>query len=158
MEELKGAKNKQEAIWAAIQIIKRYYNVNEKSIAILLLDRDLKLLKFIHPPELLDAGTIPISASNSIASKVFMAGEGFISNDFYNVKHLAFFEKLSRKEGPIKKLIASPIKRGRNVLGVIEVSRGDNDPDFTPDDLFYLEQIGEILAEKLQELENERET
>lgn len=158
MEELKGAKNKQEAIWATIQTIKEYYNVEDKAVAVLLFDEEMKVLKFVHPPELMEAGAIPPRTSNSIAAKVFMAKEGFLSNNFHNVKHLAFFEKISRKEEPIKKLIAAPIATKEKALGVLEVSRSNGENNFTPEDLLYLEQIGEILGEKLQELEHERKT
>ncbi|GEM_PF-2391786 len=158
MEELKNAKNSQEAIWAAIQAIKEYYNVMDKAVAILLYDDEMKALKFVHPPELMEAGAIPPTTSSSIAAKVFMAKDGFLSNDFLNVKHLAFFEKISGKEEPIRKLIAAPIATKEKTLGVLEVSRGNEESNFTSEDLLFLKQIGEILGEKLQELEHERKT
>lgn len=151
MEKLKEVKNKEEVLKAAVEIISEKLGLSEEDISILIYNPSEKLLEFVHPPELVGAGAIPSTAFDSIAAKVFKSKEGFMFNNFQNVKHLSFFEKLSKRKEPIKKLIAVPIIKGNEALGVIEVSRRD-EKNFTQDDLSFMEQMGEMLGEKLMEL------
>ncbi len=155
MEELVRAKNEVEAIEIVIDIIKSNLNVGKGEVAVLLFESKSDTLKFVYPKELRDSGAIPLNASDSMATKVFKTKVGFISNNFQNLKHLSFFEKLSKDSEPIKKLIAAPIIKGESALGVIEVSKRKIGENFSKEDLAYLEQIGELLGEKLWRMKNE---
>ncbi len=158
IERLKRATNLNEAIETAVSFISEKLGVDRKEVALLLLDESGMFLKFYHPPELVDAGAIPLKASDAVAVKVLLSDHPVIFNEFQNVRHLSIFEKVKRPEGekplPIQKLMAIPLYVGNKPIGVLEVSRmGETleaaGPDFTKQDLEAISGFAKLLAQVL---------
>ena len=141
----------------------KLFRVRRNEIALLRLEHGT--LKFLSPPELATAGSIPLSSSTAVAARTAGTKKVEIFNGFTKVKHAGIFEKvkLSKQDdadhpdhserAPIQKLISCPIldPQGK-VLGVLQVSRKAFDapsagPDFTLDDAQFIERIAEVLAQ-----------
>ena len=119
-------------------------------------------LKFIYPPQLQVAGTIPLS-SNAVAARTATTKQSELFNNFPNVPHHTVFE-LVRLSDPdaipdpahtqmrIQKLMSAPILgEADQLLGVIQVSRKGLSPrtagpDFTDRELLTLEEAGQRIA------------
>ncbi len=140
-----------EAIEEAVELIVEKLKVNPEEVAVLLYYPQEESLKFVYPSPLVDAGSIPITSSDSLAVRVMKSAKGFLSNNFQDVRHLGFFDRLTRNKGPILKLLAAPILKGGRVIGVIEVSCRQPARNFTQEELLFLEQVGELLGERLEE-------
>lgn len=134
-------------------------NVSRNEVALLRVEKGS--LRFVFPPELRAAGVIPMSSS-AVAARTVATGTSLLSNSFARVKHVSLFEsvKLGASEDhnsgseqmPIQKIMSVPVSREGKVLGAIQVSRKGLDSslagtDFTNDDLKWLEQAGNILAQ-----------
>jgi hypothetical protein len=136
----------------------KVFHVRQTEVALMRLEKSL--LKFIFPPELATAGSIPISSS-AVAANTASTKKVELFNSFAKVKHAGIFETVrlgAAGEGdpsahaPIQKLMTSPVVDEKNrVMGVLQISRKGFDPasagaDFTLDDLQRLEQASRILA------------
>lgn len=132
--------------------------VARSEIALLKLEKGH--LRFIYPPELRDAGTIPLSGS-AVAARTAVTGTSLLSNSFARVRHVSLFETVKLHAGdaseeidpmPIQKIMSVPvITSEKKVAGVIQISRRGLDPslagaDFTTDDLRLVEGAAELLA------------
>ena len=104
-------------------------------------------LEFLHPFELRQAGSIPLS-SNAVAARVATANRAQLWNDFVTVPHWSVFETVCLHEPSdqgaqvIQKLMAAPVVSPMDgeVVGVVQICRkgpGRNaaGPDFTATDL-----------------------
>src|SRR4029079_6008805 len=114
------------------------FRVENDEVAILLLSRDGKHLKFAAPRRFADLGSIPLTKRESIAVNILGRRQGEAINNVRMVKHVAFFEsvKLREKATPLKKMIPWPILNGEAAVGVAQVSRkgesaSEAGPDFT---------------------------
>jgi hypothetical protein len=137
----------------------KLFKVRPTEVALLRLERDA--LRFVYPPELKTAGSVPLSSASSIAAHTALTKKVELYNGFVKVKHASIFETVklkkseeghSNEQGPIQKLISGPVLTAEGkVLGVLQVSRKAFDlpsagPDFTLDDLHQLEAITGVLA------------
>jgi hypothetical protein len=133
-------------------------HVHQNEVALLRLEKST--LRFVFPPELRAAGTIPLS-SPAVAARTAATGTSLLSNTFARVRHVSLFESVrlatvSEGEGPeqlpIQKIMSVPVTREEgDVLGVVQISRKGVDAslageDFTTDDLNLLEQAATVLA------------
>ena len=55
-------KEEKEVINGVIRLIMNKCNIAEEDLAILIYDPGEKVLKFLYPPNLVDAGTIPVNS------------------------------------------------------------------------------------------------
>ncbi len=133
-----------------MNLIKEKLKVPEEDVAILLYFPADGVLRFVHPPALVDSGAIPISSPDSLAARVFTSRNSFLSNNFQDIRHLGFFTKFTQDKRPILKLMAVPILKGEEPIGVIEVSSREPARAFTEEELLTLEQIGEIAGGSLE--------
>jgi hypothetical protein len=132
--------------------------VARSEIALLKLEKGS--LRFIYPPELRDAGTIPLS-SPAVAARTAITQTSLLSNSFSRVRHVSLFETVKLHAGdtseeidpmPIQKIMSVPvITPEKKVAGVIQISRRGLDPtlsgaDFTTGDLKLLEEGAGLLA------------
>jgi hypothetical protein len=141
----------------------KLFRVRRSEVALMRLEHGT--LKFLSPPELATAGSIPLSSSTAVAARTAGTKKVEIFNGFTKVKHAGIFEKVKlgksddtdqadqSERAPIQKLISCPIldPQGK-VLGVLQVSRKAFDPpsagpDFTLDDAQFIERIAEVLAQ-----------
>ena len=137
--------------------IGKIFRVQETEVAMLELRGHL--LSFVYPPELKDAGAIPIS-SLAVAARTARTHKSEIYNTFTQVQHFSIFELV--KLGTtgldsqiIQKLMSVAIRADNNrVWGVIQISRKGPrpavaGPDFTPEDLSKLEAIATVLGKMM---------
>lgn len=144
---------------AACLKLARMLRIANSEIALLRLEKNH--LRFIYPPELRDAGTIPLS-SPAVAARTATTQTSLLSNSFARVRHVSLFETVKLHAGdaseevdpkPIQKIMSVPVvSPEKKVAGVIQISRRGLDPslagtDFTMDDLKLVEGVAGRLAE-----------
>jgi hypothetical protein len=125
-----------------VRTIAPAFRVENDEVAILMLSRDGKHLKFAAPRRFADLGSIPVTKRDSIAVNILGKKVGEAINNVRMVKHVAFFEsvKLREKADPIQKMITVPILDGAEAVGVAQISRkgesaGESGADFTDGDV-----------------------
>ncbi len=145
-------KDKSEGFNLAIESIASFYmenyNLTKNEVAILLTNKEKTMLSFAHPPYLVNSGMIPTNLGESIASRVYSTGRGFMDNNLQQQRHLFIFESIKTPENriiPIWKMISAKIGFEGVPLGVVEISKRsekfqDAGPDFTFEDLQFLEE------------------
>jgi len=140
--------------------LSRIFRVRPDEVALLRLENGL--LKFLCPPELITAGSIPISSSNAVAAHTAGTRKFELFNNFSRVKHASIFESIKPGAGKgeggelrpatIHKLMSAPVlDQSDKVLGIIQVCHKGFDlasagPDFTLDDLQQLEMAAKALS------------
>jgi hypothetical protein len=135
----------------------KVFGVKTDEVGLLKLEKGL--LRFLFPPGLKTAGTIPLNGT-AVAARTAATKSTLLSNTFARVKHVRFFEDVkpgvATGDGPerlpIQKLISAPVLDGDEVvLGVIQISRKGLDPaaagpDFSSEDLKLLEHAATVIA------------
>jgi hypothetical protein len=140
--------------------LSRIFQVQSTEVALLQLEKGC--LKFLFPPQLKTAGSIPVSSSSSIVAHTSMSKKAELYNNFPKVKHASIFEtvKLGSPEDnstftnpPIQKLMSAPVlDEAGNVAGVLQICRKGYDlasagPDFSSEHLHQLERAANIAAQ-----------
>ena len=134
-----------------------------------LLSLDGHDLRFVFPPELQVAGSIPLSSS-AIAAQTAVSKLPEVFNQFATVPHHNVFESVKLHGSreiesplPIQKMMSAPILNEWNeTLGVLQVSRKGATPaaagcDFNSDDLETLERAARRIAFLLPEILSSRQ-
>ena len=132
-----------------------------QSTEVALLQLEAGCLRFLFPPPLRTAGSIPVSSSSAIAARTASSKKSELYNNFAKIKHASIFEtvKLGSPEEnstftnpPIQKLMSAPVLDDEgNVLAVIQLCRKGYDlhscgPDFSLEHLHHLERAARITA------------
>jgi hypothetical protein len=139
----------------AVELISKNFAVQPHEVAILALATDTRFLRFVLPENLRTVGQIPLSSTNSLASRTVREKRPEIVNHFSFVPHASVFEAVpiadEQRGEPIQKIMSSPISFNNKVIGVIQVSRkgrtaADAGPDFTHPELRELKSVADILA------------
>jgi hypothetical protein len=152
----KGAPCETDQLVRLADLIGRNFAVQPHEVAILGLATDERFLRFIVPENLRTVGQIPLSSTNSLASRTVRERRAEIINHFSVVPHSSVFEavpippELTRGD-PIQKIMSMPVQLDMKVVGVIQVSRkggtaADAGPDFTHPQLRELKAIADSLA------------
>jgi len=137
------------------------FKARKDEVAMLRVAPDGKMLCFLFPAKLAKIGMIPLSTTHSLAAKTIRDKRGEIVNNFSVYKHPTVFEAVDLSEQekavPIQKIVSAPMVTEGKVVGVIQVSRkarpGDPvGPDFTPQDLAELTNVGSIVGKFLASL------
>jgi hypothetical protein len=123
-----------------------------------LLKSEKAALRFLFPPGLKTAGSIPLT-SPAVAARTAATRSALLSNNFAKVKHVRIFEEVKTgipsempERMPIQKLMSAPVLTSAGqVVGVVQISRKGFDPasagpDFTGQDLKLLEQAASVIA------------
>ena len=140
----------------------KMFGVRSTEVGILRLDGEL--LTFLYPAELQAVGCIPISGTG-VAARTASTKKAELYNNFATIPHRTVFELVKLKDPAIKdpeikedehpriqKLMSAPVLGEENlVLGVVQVSRkgvnpGAAGPDFTGEELQYLERVARRVA------------
>lgn len=143
------------------------FGVGSREIGLLRLDgHDLR---FVFPPELQVAGSIPLSSS-AIAAQTAVSKIPELFNQFATVPHHNVFESVKLHGSPdnelplpIQKMMSAPILNEWNeTLGVVQVSRKGSTPaaagpDFSTDDLETLERAARRIAFLFPEILSSRQ-
>jgi hypothetical protein len=131
-----------------VKTVSQQFACKQDEVAILLLSRDGRHLRFVAPRRFAELGTIPVTKRDSIAVGVLARRTGEVINNVPMVKHVSFFEsiKLRDKPAPIQKMVSVPLLLRGQPVGVAEVSRKgetarEAGPDFTPADLRHAQEI-----------------
>ena len=158
VSDLERALEKSASPETACSKLAQMLRVARGEIALLRLEKNH--LRFVYPPELRDAGTIPLSGS-AVAARTATTQTSLLSNSFAKVRHVSLFETVKLHGAdkseeidpmPIQKIMSVPITAPeKKVVGVVQISRKGLDPslagaDFTSDDLKLLENVAELLA------------
>ena len=138
------------------------FGVRSTEVGILRLEGEL--LTFLYPAELQAVGCIPISGTG-VAARTAATKKAELYNNFATIPHRTVFELVKLKDPEIKdpenkedkhpriqKLMSAPVLGEESVvLGVVQVSRkgvnpGAAGPDFTAEELQYLERVARRVA------------
>jgi hypothetical protein len=143
------------ALQRAIELIAKNFAVQPHEVAILTLASDIRFLRFVMPENLRTVGMIPLSSTNSLASRTVREKRPEIVNHFSFVPHASVFEAVpiaeEQRSEPIQKIMSSPITLSNKVIGVIQISRkgrtaADAGPDFTHPELRELKTVADLLG------------
>lgn len=145
----------------AIQALRQVFNLLPDEVAILSVDRENEVLRFVWPAKLQKSGTIPISSRDSLAARTFRENKAVANNRFAAVFHASIFEQVKLapedkdRPQPIQKILSAPLPGADAApIGVIQLSRKGLDsnavgPDFTREDLASLIEISKVLGKYL---------
>lgn len=131
------------------------FQAKKDEVALLKVSADGRMLSFLYPAKLAKIGSIPLTASHSLAAKTIRDKRGEIVNNFAVYKHPTVFEAVdlseAEKAAPIQKIMSAPMIVDGKVVGVTQVSRKGRvgempGPDFSPRDLADLTNVGAILG------------
>ncbi len=137
------------------------FKAKHDEVAILRLSPDGRTLSFLFPLKLSKIGSIPLTASHSLAAKTIRDKRGEIVNNFSVYKHPTVFEAIDlsaeEKAAPIQKILSAPMIVNGKVVGAIQISRKGKPgeavgPDFTAQNLAELTTVGTILGQFVAEL------
>ena len=141
--------------------IAELFRVKKHEVAVLSLRNHM--LSFVHPKELRNIGSIPLS-STAHASRSAVHKKFELSNNFIKVRHKSVFEAVKMGEEfdslTIQKIISGPIlSPSKEVVGVIQISRKGSSPersgpDFTQEDLNHLKNVSELLGKAFPQLQD----
>lgn len=163
VEEMRKASESpsDEALHQLAAQIGRAFNVRKEEVAILRVSADGNTLSFFYPVRLVKIGAIPLTTTQSLATKTIRDKKGEVVNNFSAYRHPTVFEAVDltpeEKATPIQRIISSPMIVDGKVVGVIQVSRkakpGESaGPDFSQRDLAELMNVGSILGKYMTTL------
>ena len=135
------------------EALAKMFDVDPDEVAILAVSPKTKSLRFVVPEKLSVVGTIPLTSTNALAARTARDRKPELANNFNTSRHASVFEgvPLGRRQGEtIYKIMSAPILDGKQVLGVVQISRkghsaSDSGPDFTSKDLQTLTSLSATL-------------
>jgi hypothetical protein len=149
------AERRQAVLEALSATIAKAFALRPDELAILMVNPDRSMLRFVYPPNLADGGNLfPLSVP-SLAGRVAQTGRSVLLNTAQDVSHLGFYERIRIREAKplrIQKLLAVGVKGpDGKVRAVIEASRRAEShagagPDFRPEDQQLLERLAIVAA------------
>src|SRR5271155_5509514 len=121
-----------------VDLISKTFAVQAHEVAILTMTPDDRFLRFVVPEKLQQVGQIPLTSTNSLASRTVREKRPEVINHFAVVPHSSVFEAVPITEDErgeaIQKIMSAPILQERKVAAVIQISRkGKTAADAGPD-------------------------
>src|SRR6202789_1725878 len=138
-----------------VDLISKTFAVQPHEVAILTITPDDRFLRFVVPEKLQQVGQIPLTSTNSLASRTVREKRPEVINHFAVVPHSSVFEAVPITEDErgeaIQKIMSAPILQERKVAAVIQISRkgktaADAGPDFTHPQLRELKLVADTLS------------
>lgn len=134
------------------------FGVKRDEVAVLALVSKGKHLKFLLPEILQAVGTIPVNSTSALAARTARERKPEFLNAFAGARHATVFEGVPmgrRADEPIQKIMSAPILSGKEVLGVVQISRkgrsqAESGPDFNLGNLRTLQEVTPALARFVQ--------
>ena len=134
--------------------VARVFEVEADEVAILVLVKKDRFLKFVIPEKLQAIGTIPMTSTSALAVRTVREKRPELVNNFTAARHASVFEgvPLGRRPGElIHKIMSAPILLGDKVLGAVQISRKgrtptEAGPDFAQKDLRELISLSGTLG------------
>jgi len=153
-----GARPNSEALAKVAKTLAGLFAVDPDEVAILKTVPRFKSLKFVIPEKLSPVGTIPLTSTNALAARTARERRPELLNNFNSSRHLVVFEAVRLGRDPnetIHKIMSAPIFDGKQVQGVVQISRkgrtsADAGPDFTQKELHALAALSPILERFLK--------
>jgi len=153
-------------ITLVVKELARMFSVKNDEVAVLEITQNGTILSFIYPTKLKKAGVIPLSTTNSLATRTVREKRPEMINNFPAQKHPTIFESIALEEKadskspkaerhPIQKIMSVPLLSDGKAVGVIQISRKGKTPttagaDFTIRDLTSLVTTAGIIARCLK--------
>lgn len=143
-----------ESLSAFSEGLSSIFNVKASEVAVLTVSGKGKFLSFLVPEKLQVVGTIPLNSTTALVARTARERRPDIQNAFAGYRHASVFEGVPLNEGEcemIQKIMSAPILSGKEVVGVVQISRKGRTqhaagPDFGPGDLRKLEGLAATLA------------
>jgi transcriptional regulator with GAF, ATPase, and Fis domain len=138
-----------------VDLISKNFAVQAHEVAILTITPDDRFLRFVVPEKLQQVGQIPLTSTNSLASRTVREKRPEVINHFAVVPHSSVFEAVpivqEERGEPIQKIMSVAITLDKKIIGVLQISRkgktaSEAGPDFTHAHLRELKSIGEIIG------------
>src|SRR5271155_3920610 len=138
-----------------VDLVSKHFAVQAHEVAILTITPDDRFLRFVVPEKLQNVGQIPLTSTNSLASRTVREKRPEVINHFAVVPHSSVFEAVpivqEERGEAIQKIMSAPILQERKVAAVIQISRkgktaADAGPDFTHPQLRELKLVADTLS------------
>jgi hypothetical protein len=155
-EQLSALTSDKGRLEVMARAVSQAFRVKPEEVAIFSFDSQMEMVSFLWPLQLRNAGTVPLSAHNSLVTKTIRDNRATIDNSFTTTPHASIFEqfRLGPDESsrlPIHKIMSAPLSCNGEINGVIQVSRkgqsgvsaGD---DFSSSQLAALTNVAEVVA------------
>jgi hypothetical protein len=154
--ELSTLHSDEEKLEVAAKALSEAFHVTSEEVAFLLLDSRLQILNFLWPLPLRNAGSLPLSVENSLATKTAREHQASLDNSFSSTPHSTIFEMIKLdpliSPLPIQKIMSAPVIDDEEVKGIIQISRKGTDPfsageDFSLSQLYALSRMSGVISE-----------
>lgn len=154
---LQGKATAAERLQTSAQALQQAFKLQSDEVAILVVDRDADVLRFVWPARLQQSGFIPLSSRDALAVKTVRENRPFVNNRFASTYHASVFEqvkldpKAESRPLPIQKILSVPLPDGDAPRGVIQLSRkaatvAEAGSDFSQEDVNALSEIAKVLV------------
>lgn len=151
-----GRKPGEDDVAGIVRELARMFTVKNDEVAVLEVSQNGALLSFVYPFKLKKVGSIPLSTTNSLATRTVREKRPEMINNFPAQKHPTVFESIAleapkAERHPIQKIMSVPLLVDGKVVGVIQISRKGKSPttagaDFTIRDLTTLVTTAGVIA------------
>lgn len=140
------------------------YQAESDEVALFFPNELKTALKFVYPFYLSQADEIPINSKKPIVSRIYRSALSFLDNELVDKERLFQYEFIKNYDDEARiiwKMMGSVITFDQEKIGVIQVSRKRASfqslgPDFTSEDLEFLEKSVAQLAPFLNEIRGYR--
>jgi hypothetical protein len=152
---LSSQSSEKERLETMAKAISQAFKVNPEEVAIFSFDVDQEMITFLWPLRLRNAGSLPLSAHNSLVTKTVRDKLATFDNSFSSTPHASIFEQFrlgpEQSPLPIQKIMSAPIFHDGEIKGVIQVSRkgltgAEAGNDFATNQLAALTKVAEIAG------------
>jgi GAF domain-containing protein len=138
-----------------VDLISKTFAVQAHEVAILTMTPDDRFLRFVVPEKLQQVGQIPLTSTNSLASRTVREKRPEVINHFAVVPHSSVFEAVpivqEERGEPIQKIMSVPITHDKKIVGVLQISRkgrtaAEAGVDFTHSQLRELKTVADTIG------------
>jgi hypothetical protein len=138
-----------------VDLVSKQFSVQAHEVAILTITPDDRFLRFVVPEKLQNVGQIPLTSTNSLASRTVREKRSEVINHFAVVPHSSVFEAVpivqEERGEPIQKIMSVAITHDKKIIGVLQISRkgrtaAEAGADFTHSQLRELKTVADIMA------------
>lgn len=138
-----------------VMAIAQAFKVTPEEVAVFSYDGDQEILRFLWPLRLRNAGSLPLSAHNSLVIETIVNNRATLDNAFSTTPHSSIFEQFrlgpESPPKPIQKIMSVPLAANGRIRGAIQVSRKGTSGyeagiHFTTKELDALSKVAEVCG------------
>lgn len=141
----------------AAQALRQAFKLQPDEVAVLTIDRENDVLRFVWPKRLQKSGTIPVTSKDSLAARTCRENKTIANNRFAATFHASIFESIKHdpahpdRPQPIQKILSAPLPGEGGPCGVIQLSRRGAESnqvgaDFSADDVAAMDEIVKVFG------------